>query len=167
MRPRPSLVPQRVPSELPPHEPLVQLCAFQVGAEEFAVDIMRVEEILPPQPLTAIPRAPAYVEGVLQLRGAVLPVVDLRKRLLGAGAPAPARTRLLICLLGRRRVAMAVDRVTEVVHVRRSDIKPAPPLLSGGARPFVVGVWGPPTRLKLLLDLKALLAADAAGGGPG
>ena len=163
MRPRPSLVPQRAPSELPPHEPLVQLCAFQVGAEEYAVDIMRVEEILPPQPLTAIPRAPSYVEGVLQLRGAVLPVVDLRKRLLGAGAPPPARTRLLICLLGRRRVAMAVDRVTEVVHVRKSDIKPAPPLLSAGARPFVVGVWGPPARLKLLLDLKALLAADAAG----
>jgi purine-binding chemotaxis protein CheW len=162
MSTRPSLVPNREPSELPVHEPLVQLCAFQVGAEEYAVDIMRVEEILPPQPLTAIPRAPAYVEGVLQLRGAVLPVVDLRKRLLGPGAAAPARTRLLICLLGRRRVAMAVDRVTEVVHVRRSDIKPAPALLAGNARPFVVGVWGPPTRLKLLLDLKALLAADAA-----
>ena len=163
MSTRPSLVPTREPSELPVHEPLVQLCAFQVGAEEYAVDIMRVEEILPPQPLTAIPRAPSYVEGVLQLRGAVLPVVDLRKWLLGAGAPPPTRTRLLICLLGRRRVAMAVDRVTEVVHVRKSDIKPAPPLLSTGARPFVVGVWGPPTRLKLLLDLKALLAADAAG----
>ena len=162
MSPRPSLVPPRTPSELPAHEPLVQLCAFQVGAEEYAVDIMRVEEILPPQALTTIARAPAYVEGVMQLRGAVLPVVDLRKRLLGPAAPAPARTRLLVCLLGRRRVAMAVDRVTEVLHVRRSDIKAAPPLLSGGARPCVVGVCGPPTRLKLLLDLKALLAADAA-----
>lgn len=164
MKPRPSLVPPREPSELPSHEPLVQLCAFQVGAEEYAVDIMRVEEILPPQPLTAIPRAPAYVEGVLQLRGAVLPVVDLRKRLRGPAAPAPLRTRLLICLLGRRRVAMAVDRVTEVVSVRRSEIKPAPALLADGARPFVVGVWGPPTRLRLLLDLKALLAAEAAAG---
>ncbi|MBF5046354.1 purine-binding chemotaxis protein CheW [Aggregicoccus sp. 17bor-14] len=163
MRTRPSLVPTRPHSELPSHEPPVQLCAFLVGSEEYAVDIMRVEEILPPQPLTAMPRAPVYVEGVIQLRGAVLPVVDLRKRLLGPGAPPPSRTRLLICLFGRRRVAVAVDRVTEVVHVRKSEIKPAPPLQAAGQRPFVVGVWGPPARLKLLLDLKALLAADAKG----
>jgi purine-binding chemotaxis protein CheW len=87
--------------------------------------------------------------------------VDLRKRLLGPDAPPPARTRLLVCWLGRRRVAFGVDRVSEVVRLRRSEIKPAPGLRAVGAAPFVVGVCGPPERLKLLLDVKALLLAEA------
>ena len=146
-----------------PKDPTVQLCAFRVGGEEYAVDIMRVVEILPPQPVTPIPRAPAIVEGVMHLRGAILPVVDLRKRLLGLDVPAAARTRLLVCLLGRRRVALRVDRVTEVLRVKRSELKPAPAFASGGRTPFVVGVWGPPERTRLLLDLKALLRADLDG----
>lgn len=143
-----------------PADPLVQLCSFQVGREDYVVDILRVVQILLPQPVTPIPRAPSIVEGVLHLRGAILPVVDLRKRLLGEDAPETSRTRLLVCLLGRRRVALRVDRVTEVLRVRRSEIKPAPSLVAGGRAPFVVGVCGPPERLRLLLDLKALLRAD-------
>lgn len=162
MRERLNVLPRPPHSEgeEPPKDPLVQLCSFQVGREDYLVDIMRVVEILPPQPITPIPRAPAIVEGVLHLRGAILPVVDLRKRLLGPDAPEPPRTRLLVCLLGRRRVAVRVDRVTEVIRVRRSELKPAPSLLSPGRTPFVVGVWGPPERLRLLLDLKALLRTE-------
>ena len=141
-------------------DPLVQLCAFFVGAEEYVVDIMRVEEILPPQRLTPIRGAPAFIEGVIHLRGSILPVVDLRKRLLGPDAPVPTRTRLLVCWLGRRRVAFAVDRVSEVVRLRRSEIKPAPAIGAVGPAPFVVGVCGKPEQLKLLLDLKALLLAE-------
>ncbi|MFP2912502.1 chemotaxis protein CheW [Pyxidicoccus sp. 3LFB2] len=139
---------------------LVQLCAFFVGAEEYALDIMRVEEILPPQRVTPIPHAPSFVEGVLHLRGIILPVVDLRRRLLGQATPESPKSRLLVCLLGTRRVAVRVDRVTEVLRVRRGDIKPAPALVVAGRSPFVVGVCGPPERLRLLLDLKALLRAE-------
>ncbi|XXF80519.1 chemotaxis protein CheW [Myxococcaceae bacterium GXIMD 01537] len=152
--------PPRASGPEAPRDPPVQLCAFMVGREEYVVDIMRVVEILPPQLVTPIPRAPALVEGVLHLRGAILPVVDLRKRLLGSDVPETPRSRLLVCLLGRRRVAVRVDRVTEVVRALRSELKPAPPLVAGGQAPFVVGVWGPPERPRLLLDLKALLRAD-------
>ncbi len=152
--------PPRSEGETPSKDPLVQLCSFTVGREEYVVDIMRVVEILPPQPVTPVPHSPPIVEGVLHLRGAILPVVDLRRRLLGPDAPPSPRTRLLVCLLGRRRVAVRVDRVTEVIRVRRSELKPAPSLLSPGRTPFVVGVWGPPERLRLLLDLKALLRTE-------
>ncbi|MBM7117573.1 chemotaxis protein CheW [[Archangium] primigenium] len=152
-------------------DPPVQLCAFFVGAEEYAVDIMRVEEILQPQRLTPVRGAPAFLEGVIRLRGAILPVVDLRKRLLGVAAPVDTpKTRLLVCWVGRRRVAFTVDRVSEVVRLRRGEIKPAPALGAVGAGPFVVGVYGEPEsreapvpggeRLKLLLDVKALLLAE-------
>lgn len=139
---------------------LVQLCAFFVGREEYVLDIMRVEEILPPQRITPIPHAPSFVEGVLHLRGLILPVVDLRRRLQGQATPETPKTRLLVCRLGTRRVAVRVDRVAEVLRVRRGDIKPAPTLVVAGRAPFVVGVCGPPDRLRLLLDLKALLRAE-------
>ena len=157
-------------------DPPVQLCAFFVGAEEYAVDIMRVEEILQPQRLTPIRGAPPFLEGVIRLRGSIIPVVDLRKRLLGQGEPVNTpKTRLLVCWLGRKRVAFTVDRVTEVLRLRRSDIKPAPALGSVGPAPFVVGVYGEPEattrekrstqergseRLRLLLDVKALLMSE-------
>ena len=142
-------------------DPLVQLCAFFVGPEEYAVDIMRVEEILQPQRLTPIRCAPLFIEGVIRLRGSIIPVVDLRKRLLGVETPVDTpKTRLLVCWLGRKRVAFAVDRVSEVVRLRRSEIKPAPAMGAVGPAPFVVGVCGSPERLKLLLDLKALLLRE-------
>jgi purine-binding chemotaxis protein CheW len=139
---------------------LVQLCAFFVGNEEYVLDIMRVEEILPPQRVTPIPHAPSFVDGVLHLRGIILPVVDLRRRLLGQATPDTPKTRLLVCKLGTRRVAVRVDRVAEVLRVRKGDLKPAPALMVAGRSPFVVGVCGPPDRLRLLLDLKALLRAE-------
>ncbi|QSQ24934.1 purine-binding chemotaxis protein CheW [Pyxidicoccus parkwayensis] len=139
---------------------LVQLCAFFVGNEEYVLDIMRVEEILPSQRITPIPHAPSFVEGVLHLRGVILPVVDLRRRLLGQATPETPKMRLLVCKLGQRRVAVRVDRMAEVLRVRKGDIKPAPALMVAGRSPFVVGVCGPPDRLRLLLDLKALLRAE-------
>jgi purine-binding chemotaxis protein CheW len=150
-------------------DPLVQLCCFTVGREEYVVDIMRVEEILPPQRVISVPRAPSFVEGMLHLRGALLPIVDLRKRLNDTAEPPSPKSRLLVCLLGRRRLALRVDRVTEVMRVRRSDIKPAPALLSPGRTPFVLGVCGTAERPRLLLDIKALLRAEvereSRGGG--
>jgi purine-binding chemotaxis protein CheW len=139
-----------------------QLCAFWVGGQEYALDIMRVEEILQPLRGTPVPNAPSYVEGVVKVGGAIVPVVDLRRRLAAGQPPAKAKPKLLICRLGNRRVALHVDGVSEVIRVRRSEIKPAPQFHSARASPFVVGVWGPAERLRLLLDIKALLRSDPA-----
>src|SRR5947199_8881388 len=99
----------------------VQLCAFWVGGDEYVIDIMRVEEILQPQRVTAVPRAPKFVEGVLNLRGGIVPVVDLRKRLEPSTQPPPrAKPKLLVCWLARRRVGLLVDGVSEVIRVQKS-----------------------------------------------
>jgi purine-binding chemotaxis protein CheW len=137
----------------------VQLCAFYVGGDEYVVDIMRVEEILLPQRVTAVPRAPPFVEGVVNLRGVIVPVIRLARRLEPKGPPPPrAKPKLLVCWVGRRRVGLMVDGVSEVMRVNRSAIKPAPSIATPGADPLVIGVCGPPDRLRLLLDVKALLA---------
>ena len=138
----------------------LQLCALRVGDQEFALDLMRVEEVLRPLPVTPVPGAPRIVEGVVEVRGVLIPVVNLR-RCLGL-EPAETRTRserLMICLIGRRRFALRVDAALEVMRVERSALRPAPPLRDGTERSFVLGAVGPPSRLRLLLDLKVLLRA--------
>ena len=153
------LAPTR-PEDLEAKEPLVQLCAFFIGPEEYVVDVKRVVEILLPQRITPIRGAPVFIEGVMHLRGTILPVVDLRRLLLGPQTPVSPKTRLLVCLLGRKRVAFIVDRVSAVVRLKRSEIKPTPALGAVGPVPYVVGVCGSETQTKLLLDLKALLLSE-------
>ncbi|HLT30543.1 MAG TPA: chemotaxis protein CheW [Myxococcaceae bacterium] len=136
----------------------LQLCALRVGEQEFALDLMRVEEVLRPLPVTAVPGAPGVVEGVVEVRGVLIPVVNLRRCLGLKPAEQPTRTeRLMICLIGRRRFALRVDAALEVMRVERAALRPAPPLRDGTERPFVLGAVGPPSRLRLLLDLKVLL----------
>lgn len=137
----------------------VQLCAFRLGDEEYVLDIMRIEEILQPHATTRVVGAPEWVTGVINLRGAIVPVVDLRVRLQSKGEPPPKlKPKFLVCRVGRRRVALRVDGVTEVVRVGLDELKPAPAILSGGHSAYVVGVCGPPDRLRLLLDVKAAIS---------
>ncbi len=139
-------------------EALVSLCAFDVGAEGYALDLRRIREILRPLRITSVPRAPPFLEGVVQLRDAVIPVVDLRKRLGAPVVDGPGR-RLLLALVGRRPVALVVDRVAGVLRLPRSSLRPAPVLWGGGASCFL-GACEDGERLRLLLDLKALLRSD-------
>ena len=147
----------------------VQLCVLEIGQETYVVDLKRVEEILPAQATTPIPRAPAFLEGVVKLRGEIVPVVDVRKCLgvlpRSATNPDPRvkrRERMVVCKLGRRRVGFLVDAVTRVLRVARTDLKPAPLTATPGKRPHVLGVCGEPGHLRLMLDLLALVGDDAS-----
>ena len=155
--------PGAAPAAAPAEGPGVQVCSFHVGGEDYVIDIMRIEEILQPQTVTPVPRSPAFVEGVVHLRGAIIPVIDLRQRLDAGPARPRSKPKLLVCRIGRRRVGLKVDGVTEVVRVQRSELKPAPGLTLTGT-PTVVGVCGAPDRLKLLLNLRAVLEDGPAAG---
>lgn len=144
----------------PKEDPLVQLCAFFVGDEEYAIDIMRVEEILQPRKPTPVPGAPSFVQGVLNLRGTILPVINLRERLAAAPPTVARKPKVVVCWLGRRKIALDVDGIAGVVRERMSDIKPPPPVVLAGRRPCIVGVTGASDRLRLLLDLRAVLQGE-------
>jgi purine-binding chemotaxis protein CheW len=157
----------------------VELCTFRVGGEDYAVDIMRVREIINPLPVTPVPRAPAFIEGVIRLRSEVIPVVDVRKRFGLPPAPATRKTKFLVVRIGGRRLALVVDEVTEVVRLPRSEIRPAPTFSDERAPKFFLGVCGgeggapaPGStgaprrgsgRLRLLLNVRALLEAERPG----
>jgi purine-binding chemotaxis protein CheW len=148
-------------------DPVVELCAIAAGDEEYVIDLKRVREILPPVPVTAVPRAPPFVEGVAHLRGAVVPVVDVRKRLGVPPRPDDHRARFLLVAVGSRELALIVDAVLEVVRVPRSQIRPAAGLTSVAGPPLFLGAcgaWGSRRaagRLRLLLNVRALLEPSA------
>lgn len=148
----------------------IQLAAFFVGSEEYAIDIMRIREILNPGQrsnplkLVRVPKAPPFVEGVVSLRGAILPIIDMRKR-FEVPPPADARaTRYVIVSMPvpgapNRVVGLAVDSVS-LIRIRRSEIKP-PPEFSGlggaGSEPYFAGVCSSQGRIIMILNIDRIL----------
>ena len=142
----------------------LQMVGFRVGEGEYALDIMRVKEIINPVKVTAVPKAPPFIEGVIELRGAILPVVDVRRRFDLPAAEVTRSTKFMIVGIdvpgadGARRmiVALVVDGVSEPLRVGKDQIKPAPELATGASRTFS-GVVHRDGRIFMVLDLDRLL----------
>jgi len=135
----------------------IQVACFRLGEDLYAVDIMRIKEIIRPQKLTALPKAPSFVEGVLNLRGAVIPVIDLRKRFDMPVREIDQSRRLLIVSVARHALGIVVDEVTEVVSIPLVDIKPPPRVSQGGSAEYLVGVCLGQDSLIMLLNPDRLL----------
>jgi purine-binding chemotaxis protein CheW len=142
----------------------LQVVSFTLGAEEYAIEITRVEEIILVEGITRVPQSPAYIEGIINLRGLVIPVVDLRKRLgVGAGSR-DERTRVVVARLGGTIVGMIVDAVSQVMRIAKADIQPPPGTIACLAGEYLVGVASRDGRMLLLLDLERVLGVDEAAG---
>jgi len=137
----------------------IQLACFRIGSEMYALDIMRIKEIIRPQRLTPVPKAPPFIEGVINLRGAVVPVVDLRKRFEQPASAVERRTRVLICSLAGKIVGLMVDEVAEVRRYTRQEIQPAPQFLRGQGSSFFLGVCRRDEQLVMLIDLEKILSS--------
>jgi purine-binding chemotaxis protein CheW len=140
---------------------LTQLVAFGVADGDYAVDIMRIKEIINPVAVTPMPKAPPFIEGVIELRGAIMPIIDVRKRFDLQTAPATRATKFLIVSVdvGEARVivGLVVDRVSEPLRVPRTEIRPAP-RLSVSERAFFTGVVAHHGKMLMVLDVDALLS---------
>ena len=141
---------------------LTQLVAFGVADGDYAVDIMRIKEIINPVAVTPMPKAPPFIEGVIELRGTILPLIDVRKRFDLAPLPPTRATKFLIVSVdvGEQRiiVGLVVDRVSEPLRVARADIKPAP-RLSVSERAFFTGVVAHHGKMLMVLDVDAILSS--------
>jgi purine-binding chemotaxis protein CheW len=149
---------------------VVELLAFRVGSEDYVIDVRRVREVVAPLPVRRMPRIPAFLEGVADLRGEVIPILDARRRFgLTAGTPT-RKTKLVVVLVAGMPVGLVVDAVTEVLRVPREAIRGTPPLAGKAAPRLFLGVVGgyashgraregkaPAARLHFLLNVKALL----------
>jgi|HubBroStandDraft_1064217.scaffolds.fasta_scaffold111578_2 purine-binding chemotaxis protein CheW len=138
---------------------LLQIVTFQVDAEVFALDILKVHEIIRFQPLTRVPNLPSYVEGVLNLRGKVIPVVGLRQRIGLERKEPTGTTKIIVASVKDNVLGFMVDSVSEVLRLSADTVEPAPRLGEGGKK-YVSGVGKVNDQLLLLLDLDKLLSED-------
>jgi purine-binding chemotaxis protein CheW len=134
-----------------------ELISFRIGAQEFCVDIMSVREIRGWTPATALPQAPPFVRGVINLRGAVLPIVDLGAR-LGLGAADPtARHVIIVAQVEKQIVGLLVDAVSDILTVSDDMIQPTPDVASEMVRNFVRGLLAIDGRMVSFISLDRVL----------
>ena len=128
----------------------LQLIAFKLGNEEYTVPIESVQEIIMPQVTTHIPKSPSFMEGVINLRGHVIPVIDGRKKFELPISDNTLETRIIVLDLEHHTVGLIVDSVSEVVHLQASNIEPPP--IDTENNNFILGVGKYKDRLLILLD---------------
>ncbi|MHC4250281.1 MAG: chemotaxis protein CheW [Planctomycetota bacterium] len=161
---RPKLRPKRAEvglgslAETTEHE--VQVVTFTLGREEYAIDILQVQEIVMMTEITRMPRAPKFIEGIVNLRGQMIPIIDMRKRFDLAEAEHDSETRIIIVEIAGELVGMVVDGVREVIRLPDSAISPPPPMIQGISAEYLNGIGQIGERLLIMLDLGKILSAD-------
>ena len=136
---------------------ILQLVTFTLGNEEYAVDILRVQEINRMKEITRVPNSPAYVEGVINLRGKVIPVVSLRKKFGLADRENDEQSRIMIMDIQGITMGLVVDAVSEVLRIPASTVEPTPPMASNISTEFIKGIAKMEDRLIILLDMDRLI----------
>lgn len=148
-----------VRSDLGPGE--LQVVVFKIAEEEFGVEINQVKEIVRLLPITPVPRAPVFIKGVVNLRGQILAVIDLAKRLDLKASPYSERTRIVVLELEENTVGMIVDEVVEVVKVTKENIEGKPELIAGEIQyEYLKGVVKLGERLIVLIDLTKIFSPE-------
>ena len=135
----------------------VELLCFKVANEEYAISIMNIKEIIKPREVTEVPRVPAFVRGILSLRGNIIPIFDMRVRLgLPVGAPSE-RERIVVVKRLNGFCGVLVDEVVQVVRLAEAGLEPPPVVLEGIDRDFVQGIGRVAGRMLILLDMEMVL----------
>ncbi|MFZ1685067.1 MAG: chemotaxis protein CheW [Candidatus Zixiibacteriota bacterium] len=137
----------------------LQLVSFNIGTEEFGVEILKVQEINRMVEITKVPQAPHYVEGVINLRGKVIPIIDLRKRFNLDVKEYDKNTRIVVVDISGSIMGMIVDAVSEVLRLPSSTIEPPPEIVTGLNAEYIKGVAKLEDRLLIFLDLSRVIDA--------
>lgn len=137
-----------------------QVIRFMVGKESFGIDIGRVKEIINVPEITRVPDTPYFLEGVINLRGKIVSVIDLRKRLNLDVTLKDKKNRILITEVGCKVVGLIVDEVSEVLRLNPDSIEPPPEMISSTGIDYVTGVGKLNDRIILLIDFEKILGTD-------
>ncbi|MBP6671918.1 MAG: purine-binding chemotaxis protein CheW [Bacteroidetes bacterium] len=141
-------------------EEIIQLVSFTIGEEEFGVNILTVQEINRMVEVTRVPNTPDYVDGIINLRGKVIPIIDLRCRFSMERKPKDKNTRIIVVELSGTIFGFVVDSVSEVLRIPLSVTEPPPPIVAGISREFITSIGKLEDRLLILLDLERILTMD-------
>ncbi len=139
---------------------ILQLVTFEIGEEEYAIDILKVQEINKQLEITQIPNAPYYVKGIINLRGTVLPIVDLRTKLGITPKENDSETRIIVVELNDSKIGFIVDKVNEVLRIPASITEPPPKIITGKNSAIFNAVAKLEDRLIVLIDLEKAFTDD-------
>lgn len=137
-----------------------QMVVFKLSNEEFAVEVSSVEAIIKLQAITKVPHAPAHVVGVTNLRGNIVPVIDLKKRLNLPATEHTIDTRIIVALLQDSKVGMVVDAVSQVVEIEDSQIEPTPQISTSIDSTYIRGIVKIENLLIIMLDLAKIFSDE-------
>jgi purine-binding chemotaxis protein CheW len=138
----------------------IQVVSFALGSEEYGVDIAQVQEINRMVTITHVPRAPHFMEGVINLRGQLIPIIDLRTRFGMPRTEHTKNTRIVVTEIGSKRVGMVVDSVSEVLRIPTEQIEDAPDMIAGVETEYIRGVGKMGDRLIIMLDLGRVISGS-------
>jgi purine-binding chemotaxis protein CheW len=139
---------------------LRQFISFSVGDEEYGLELLRVKEVIRVREITWLPKAPSFVKGIINLRGDVIPIIDLRDKFGLEAKEATANTRVIVVEVDGKLMGMIVDSASQVVRIPADQIDPPPPVLGGFSQEFITGVGKMDDKLIILLNSDAILTAE-------
>lgn len=140
---------------------LIQLVSFNLDQEEYGINVLKVREIIRMLNITRVPNTPHYVEGVINLRGKVIPIISLRKRFELPEAENDKRTRIMVMEAVGELMGFIVDEVSEVIRISEKEIQPPPPVVTSSLdQECMAGVINQAERLLVLLDLEKMFTAE-------
>lgn len=141
---------------------LSQVVSFRLSNEEYGLDIMSVQEIILMGEITEIPEVPEYIRGLINLRGKVIPIVDLRKRFRLEASPPNEHTRIVVVNAANTTFGVVVDAVSQVLRIDASQIEPPPRGLVGLEQAYIKGLLKLNEKIMILLSMEAILSHDEA-----
>lgn len=141
-------------------DPILQWVTFRLDNESYGINVMQVQEVLRHTEIAPVPGAPAYVLGIINLRGNVVTVIDTRQRFGLTPAPITDNTRIVIIEADKQVVGILVDSVAEVVYLRQSEIETAPNVGTDESAKFIQGVCNKNNELLILVDLEKMMTED-------
>jgi len=136
---------------------LTQFLAFQIGTEEYALDICQINEIIKPREYTDIPRVPDFILGLVSLRGVVVPIFDLRQRFSMGSVEVSSAARIIVCREGEVTAGLLVDKINQVVKIAADRIEPPPMVIAGIDRSLISGIGRYQGRMIIVLNLASVL----------
>lgn len=140
---------------------LIQLVSFMLSDEEYGVEVLRVREIIRMPPITRMPNTPHYLEGIINLRGKVIPIISMRKRFGLEEAEYNSHTRIMVMDVAGGLTGFIVDGVSEVIRIRSSEIQPPPAMVSENLdQEFIMGVFNHADRLLIIMDVVRMFSHE-------
>jgi len=140
---------------------IIQLVSFELEGEEYGIDVLAVREIIRMPSITKMPNTPDYVDGIINLRGTVVPIISLRKRFNLMEREQNNQSRILVMEVGDGLTGFVVDAVAEVIRISASEIQPSPSIVQGNAaQDCITGVINHAERLLIVLDLNRLFSDE-------